>query len=297
MGALRQLRRKPAFTILALLMIALGVGATSGIFSVVNGVLLTPLPFPDPGELVFICEANQVQGSCGTVAPPNALDMARHSRSVTDIGLARSWTVVMSADGASQGVAGGLATPDYFRVLQTVPALGRLFVPEDQRGVGSPVAIVSHAFWRTAFGSDSAVVDRRVTIDGQPFTIVGVLPDGFEAPFLSDIELWRPLHIDPASEQHRDWRGFFAIGRLAAGATLAAAQDELSGIATQLADRFPDSNRGWTVQVETLRNRVVGTARSTLLLFGRPIEGARWRCGPPSAPAGAGCCVWCWWRA
>lgn len=266
-GALRQLRRKPSFSLLAAGMIALGVGATSGIFSVVNGVLLTPLPYPDPGRLLLLCESNRGSQSCHTASPPNALDLARLSDRVTDIGLARSWTVVMEAGGVSRGVAGGLATPDYFRVLQTTPALGRLFLPEDQNGVGSPVAVVSHDFWLGAFGGDSSVVGRPVSIDGVPFTIVGVLPEGFRAPFLGGIELWRPLHIDPAAEEHRDWRGFRAVGRLAPGATVVQAQDELSGIAVQLAQRYPDSNRGWTVQVATLHNRIVGSAQSTLWLF------------------------------
>lgn len=182
------------------------MGATSGLFTVVNGVLLTPLPYPEPDRLVMVCEANE------------SLDIATASRTVSQIGLARSWTVAMEFDGTSQGVRGGLATPDFFQVMETAPALGRLLRSEDQVGVGSPVALASYRFWRAAFGGDSTIVGRTVPIDGVATTIVGVLAEGFEAPFLDGIELWWPLHIDPAAEENRDWRGFRAFGRLAPGA-------------------------------------------------------------------------------
>lgn len=266
-GALRQLRRNPAFSAIAIGMIALGVGSTSGIFSVVNGVILTPLSFPDPEALVFICESNRGPDFCHTASPPNSIDLSRDANSISEIGLARRWSVIMSADGSSRGVDGGLATPRYFNVLQTTPALGRLFVEEDQNGVGSPVAVVSYEFWRTAFGADSAAVGRVVDIDGRASTIVGVLPEGFKAPFLAGIELWRPLHIDPADEEHRDWRGFRALARLTPGATVDDARLELSNRAEQLANLFPEANRGWTTDVRPLREQIVGSAGSTLMIF------------------------------
>jgi putative ABC transport system permease protein len=265
--AWRQIRRRPGLVVLALIMIALGVGATSGIFTVVNGVLLTPLPYPEPHRLVMVCEANEARASCGTLSPPNALDLAKASQTVSRIGLARSWTVAMEIEGKSQGIGGGLATPDFFQVMETAPALGRLFQPEDQAGVGSAVAIVSHLFWRTAFGGDSTIVGGSVAIDGVPTIIVGVLPEGFEAPFLGGIELWRPLHIDPAAEEHRDWRGFKAFGRLAPGATVQQAAEELSTIGGELARRHPDVNKGWVVHVDPLRDRIIGSTESMLLLF------------------------------
>ena len=128
--------------------------------------LTNRLPYPEPDRLVMVCEANEARASCATVSPPNALDLAKESRTVSRIGLARSWTVAMEIGGESQGVGGGLATPDFFQVMETAPALGRLFQPEDQAGVGSPVALASHRFWRTAFGGDSTIVGRSVAIDG-----------------------------------------------------------------------------------------------------------------------------------
>ena len=236
--AWRQIRRRPGLVVLALLMIALGVGATSGIFTVVNGVLLTPLPYPEPHRLVMVCEANEARASCGTMSPPNALDLAKASQTVSRIGLARSWTVAMEIEGKSQGIGGGLATPDFFQVMETAPALGRLFQPEDQAGVGSAVAIVSHLFWRTAFGGDSTIVGGSVAIDGVPTIIVGVLPEvgvklvaffDIGNAFLAD-DAFKPSELRYAAGWGVRWLSPFGPLRIEIGYPLEPEEDEDSPV-------------------------------------------------------------------
>ncbi len=263
----RQVWRRPGFSILAISMIALGVGGTAAIFGVVNGILLKPLPLTDPDRVVLVCEGNASSGDWCGASPPNSLDWRRASNTLAGIGLARGWPMTLQAGESTEKITGGLATPEFFDVAMVEPALGRLLIPEDQRGVGSPVAVLSHEYWQARFGADSTVVGRSIVIDGESVTVVGVLPQHFEAPLLSQIELWRPLHIDPADEEHRDWRGFLAYARLSEGATVAQAGAELSALGRSLAAKYPEANEGWNLRVEPLRNRVVGSVEPMLLLF------------------------------
>ncbi len=263
----RQLWRRPGFSVLAIAMIALGVGGTSAIFGIVNGILLKPLSLPEPDRVVLVCEGNATSGDWCGASPPNALDWARNSRTLQTIGLARSWPMTLQDGEKTERIAAGLATPDFFRVAGVAPLLGRLFMPEDQQGVGAAVALVGHEYWQSRFGADPDLVGRSVTIDGQSVTVVGVLPEGFEVPLLDWVQFWRPLHIDPADEEHRDWRGFLAYARLTDGASVSQAEQELTTIGQALVAQHPETNEGWTLRVETLRHRVVGSVEPMLLLF------------------------------
>ncbi|MEJ2679156.1 MAG: ABC transporter permease [Gemmatimonadota bacterium] len=228
--AFRALMKRPLFTGVAVLTLAVGIGANTAIFSIVRGVLLRPLPFERSDRLVRICETNPQVGNYCVASPPNVMDWRAGSRTLSEIGLGRDWPFhLRTEDGEQTTIAGGLATAGLFRALRVKPALGRLIEPEDVVP-GRQVIVLDHRLWADRFGSDPGIVGRRVDLDGEPFTVVGVLPAGFEVPGLEYVRLWRPLYFDPRNEENRIWRGFQVIGRMADGATLAQTRSELDAI-------------------------------------------------------------------
>jgi predicted permease len=265
--AVRALLKSPSFSVLAVLTLALGIGISVAIFSVVDNVLLRPLPFADSRRLVAICETHpSVEGFC-VASPPDVEDFAAASRTLSSIGLGRDWPFTARRGTASEGVDGGLATPGLFRTLQLTPALGRFFRPEDMGPGAARVTVLSDALWRSWFGADPQAVGRSLVLDGQSYEIVGVMRPGAEVPQLEDAKLWVPLPFNPKDEDNRKWRGFFGVGRLAAGATPASAASELGAIQRDLGVRYPQTNREWGVRVEPLLDQMVGPVRPTLLVF------------------------------
>jgi putative ABC transport system permease protein len=265
--AVRTLLRSRSFAVIAVLTLALGIGVSVAIFSVVDHVLLRPLPFPDSRRLVALCETHpSVEGFC-IASPPDVEDWARSSRTLASVGLGRDWSFSARRGPVAAGVAGGLATPGLFRTLEITPALGRLFRPDEVGPGARGVVVLSDGLWRSWFGGDRAAIGQVVMLDGKGYEIVGVLRPGTEVPGLEEAQLWVPLPFDPKDEDNRKWRGFEVIGRLAPGATPAAAASELGGIQRDLAARYPQTNKDWGVRVESLLDNLVGPVRPTLLVF------------------------------
>ena len=265
--AVRALRKSPGFSLLAVLTLALGIGVSVAIFSVVDRVLLRPLPFPDSRRLVALCETHpSLQGFC-IASPPDVEDWSRTARSLVSIGLGREWPYTARRGAEAEGVDGGIATPGLFATLQVTPALGRFFRADEMGPGAHHVVVLSDALWRSWYGADRAVLGRTVTLDGAGYEIVGVMRSGDEVPGLEDAKLWVPLPFDPKDEQNRKWRGFEVVGRLAPGATRASAAAELAGIQRDLAARFPQTNKDYGVRVESLLDNLVGAVRPTLLVF------------------------------
>ena len=264
---IRQLLRRPGFSLVAVLTLALGSGAAAAMFGIVDRVLLRPLPFFESDRLVSLCETNpSLEGFC-VASPPNVEDWSRRSRALTSFGLGRTWSFSLRTETGSQGVAGGLATPGLFRTLRVTPMLGRMLAPEDLTPSGRHVAVLSAGFWATHFGGDRSVLGRAIVLDGEPYEIVGVLGAVADVPHLSSVQVWVPLPFDPRDEENRRWRGFETFGRLAAGVTVAAAQRELEALQRDLALSHPETNRGWGARVVPLLDSVVGPVRPTLLVF------------------------------
>ena len=263
----RQLVRHRGYTIAAVLTLGLALGATTAIFSVVNGVLLRPLPFPDGSRLVTICERNpRVEGFC-IASPPNVEDWRTQAKTLVDAGIARDWSFHVLDGDRTVPLYTGIASGSFFATLGVRPELGRLIVPGEY-GPEHRVAMLSDAAWRNRFGADSTVVGRTVTLDGDPTTIVGVLPPSADIPHLEGMELWASLPFDYAHDQeYRVWRGFRTVARLAPGATREAAQAELNTIATRLASQYPETNKGWQPEVIDLRDSLVGNVRARLFVF------------------------------
>jgi putative ABC transport system permease protein len=264
--AARQLASRPGFTAVAMLTLALGTGAAIAVFAVVDAVILRPLPFADAGRLVSLAETHPSIEDFWVASAPNASDWAAASRHVPEIGQGRTRAFTMRAGDVAESVRGGIATATLFGVLRARPAIGRLFAVDDM-GPAAHVAIISDEFWKARFGGDPAIVGRQVDLDGAAHEIIGILPRGFGVPQLEAVQLWTPVPFNPRDDMQRQWRGFVTIGRLAPDATIAAATAELGTVQQMLAERYPETNRGWGVRARPLLESVVGSVKPTLFVF------------------------------
>ena len=269
--ALRVLRRNPTFAIVTILTLGLGIGANSAIFSVVNGILFRDLPFPEPDRLVSLCETRPDEaGTCATASTPNVADWAERSRSFQDIGVFRWWGHILEAPEGAESVSSLIATPEFFQVMGYQPAIGRIFRPQDQLEGNRNTAVLDHDFWESRFGSDPEIVGARVILSGEPFEVIGVLQEGQKPPAIGGepgADVWLPLHFDPRDNERREWRGFYAVGRLGPEARLEVARQELGVIRMGLVEEYPEANREWGLQLTTLHDRVVGRVENTLFFF------------------------------
>jgi putative ABC transport system permease protein len=264
--ALRQLRKTPAFTAVAVVTLALGIGANSAIFALVDATLLRPLPFAEPDRLVALHET--VAGGRSYVSPLNLQDWAARSRSLDGVAAFTPGVgamVMAREDGSAENVSRQWVTAPIFDVMGVRPVVGRTFLPADaeQR---ARVVVMSEPYWRTRFAADPRVVGRELRLDGMPFTVVGIVPETFRLVGRSDI--WAMRSFVGAPDRMRGFYGFSAVGRLKPGVTPEAAQAELQGVAAGLAQDYPTTNTGRGIELESLRDAYVGVdVRLTSLMF------------------------------
>ena len=264
--ALRQLRRSPGFTLVAVITLALGIGANSAIFALVDATLLRPLPFAHPDRLVMVWERTDRSQRSG-VSPLNMTDWNERSRTVDVIAgfVPNVGGMVMSGrDGNAETVTRQWVTAGFFDVLGVKPIAGRTFSASDN-DTRANVAVMSEALWRTRFDADPALIGRELRLDGMPFTVVGVVPQDFQ--LLGRTNLWGMVPIDrrPALRRAYMLRG---IGRMKAGGTVEGARAELSTIAEGLAREFPETNKGRGVTIEPMHDALIGSElRTTAMLF------------------------------
>jgi putative ABC transport system permease protein len=268
--AFRNLAKNPGFTAAALLCLALGIGATSAIFSVVYAVLLRPLPFADPDRVVMVWDHFLLQDTPKSpVSAQEFLDVRSQNNIFTDVGSTAAQLVGLSGKDEPQQLVSGRASESFFRVLGVKPFLGRLFTPEEDRLGNNKVALLSYELWKDRFGSDPGVVGSKVTLDGDPYVVVGVLPDGFEfGPFHSD--LWTPQGLSLGKLPPRHIRFTSLVGRLKPGVTLDKAQAELDILARRFEREYPDSypaGSGWGMHLVPIHEDMVGNVRRTLLVL------------------------------
>ena len=267
--AWRSYAKAPAFTALVTFTLALGIGSSTAIFSIVNGILLRPLPFPEPERLLWISEGN-TRGNSISVSWPNFLDWRARQHSFEALGLSRGNEFTLTGHGQAQRVTARTVTANFFQIVGIQPVIGRPFMEKDDIPGASPVAIVSHEFWQRQLGRDDAALGRALNLGEFQFTIVGILPPGFR--YLRDYDLF--VAIGPyASSNMLNTRGnhagFTALGRLKHGITKEAATAELEGIASDLRRQYPDTNAGIIPIVWRLQDRLVNQDRTTLMvLFG-----------------------------
>jgi predicted permease len=267
--AVRTFVRSPGFTAVAILTLALGIGANTAIFGVINGVLLRPLPLGDPERLTVVWERNQSDGIEKSAASTGIfLDWRERTRTFTDL---TAWIftnfTIQEDDNASIALDGVLVYPNFFDVLRTSPLIGRAFTADDappgQRGT---VALISYRLWQDRWGADPDIVGRTVRLDGRPTTIVGVMRPDVAAPDPA-ADVWLPAAFTAPVRWVRHNRSLLVYGRLAPGATIAQAQEDVARIAAELAQgEFADIYEGWDAVIEPMQEQVVGNARATLLV-------------------------------
>jgi len=268
--SLRGLLRVPAFTAVCVLTLAVGIAAATAIFSVVNGVLLTPLPYVESERLVGLWHSDPSFGFDKLSQSPGTYQLYReHSRSFEDIALYRSSQVNVTGDGAPERLPAALITPSLFPVLRVKPSLGRAFVAAEGLPGTASVVLLSDRLWRQRFGADPRALGRQVRINGIPREIVGVMPAGFEFP-RPDTELWLPLQIDPAQAKLEEF-GPAGVARLRPGTTPAAAQADLerllAGLASHDAAMAELAREGFHARVLPLSEDVVGNVGHTLWIL------------------------------
>jgi putative ABC transport system permease protein len=268
--AARTLVRRPGFTATIVLVLGLGIGGTATLFSVVESVLLRPLPYRHPEELVVLWQNNLSQDTPqDPISIPDFYDLKAQQRGLSELTPYRFWRWSMSApEREPEQVVGGQVSREFLSVLGVNPILGRNFLPEEDRPGGEKAVILDHQFWLSRFGGDPAVLGRLVEMDDVPTRIVGVLPATFVSPTGNHEIVWLPLQADPLSAP-RQIRWLRGIGRLGKGVTLERANRELSVVMERLNEQHLDLNKGRGAYVLPLREDLVGSIRSSLLiLFG-----------------------------
>jgi putative ABC transport system permease protein len=259
--ALRLCAKAPGFAGAAILTLAIGVGVSTAVFSVVNGVLLRPLPFVDPDRLAFITRE-------GDVGLADGADWRAQSRTFQEIALfLRTWEFDLTGGGEPERLRGAVVEPRFFRVLGVRPVLGRLLTDDDDRLGGPHVAVISEGLWRRRFGADPSVVGRSITLSDHATTIVGVMPA--RTDFLHDgLDLWVPPAVEtPWAVPERGTNNFDAIGRLAPGASFEEARAEMAAISRRLEQAYPKTNRGKIVDPLPMLAFMVGQTRQALLVL------------------------------
>jgi predicted permease len=265
--SLRSLLRNPGFTCVAVLTVALGIGANTAMFSVVQGVLLAPLPFPQPDRLAFVWE-NRPGVSELDASYPNFEDWQRASRSFDSMAAITFHNFDLTAPGRAEHLVGIRATAGLLATLGIHPALGRDIAPSDDVENAAPTALISNALWRERFNANPHVIGASLVMDGRSFTITGVLPGGFH--LLTDAAVITPLRpLLPTIYRDRSVEALAVLGRLKTGFTLGQASGEMNAIQRDLDMQYPDANRGVGIALTPLKQQVVGDVKATiLLLFG-----------------------------
>jgi predicted permease len=263
--ALRLIRKSPGAAIIAVLTVAIGVGANTAIFSVIRAVLLKPLPYADADRVVALAESWPNLNGPRPISKLNYRDWAEQNTVFELMAAVRWWTVTLSAGGEPVYLAGSLVSPSYFQVFGLHAALGRTFAAGDEQPGHADVVVLSHRLWTSQFGSDPGVVGRTVRLDGDVCTVIGVMPAGTSVDFYAPA-LFRPLTFDviPLRSDHE----LSAVAKLKQGVTLEQARTEMNAIGDRLANTYPESNKGYGVVVQPFRRPVgLDTEASLYLLF------------------------------
>jgi putative ABC transport system permease protein len=267
---LRSLLKKPGFTLTAVITLAIGIGANSAIFSVINGVLLRSLSYANPHSIVMIWERNVTEAVRlqNVVSPANFLDWQKQSTSFEHMAAVADQRVNLTGGvGEPEEIKAQFVSQQFFPALGVEPTIGRFFVPEEDRVGNDLVIILSHQLWQDRFGSDPAIVGKQATISGRQRTVVGVMPPGFHF-FDNQVKAWMPMALDPAIDyREKTGRYLRVVARLKPAVTVQHAQAELSGIAKQLEQALPKYNTGWGVDVMRIHEQVVGEIRPILIVL------------------------------
>jgi predicted permease len=267
--AVRALTRRPGYTATIVITLVLAIGATTAVFSVVNGVLLHPLPHPDPEELALVWEVDQRPGFFRDRVPATVehfIDWREHNRVFESMAAFQSYLVTFRGAGDPERVLAGNATANFFATLGVNATIGRTFVPEDDVAGADRVVLLGHTFWQTRFGGDPSVIGRSVDINNSTRTVVGVLPHGFEL-LDRDYAVWFPIMLAEQGLRYPHSHRLDVVSRMKPGVTVAMAQRDMERVFGNLREAYPEFLTGLDVNVESLTDHVVGRIRPALLLL------------------------------
>lgn len=266
--SLRALRRKPGFTFVTVLTLAIGIGGTTAIFGAVNAVLLRPLPFPQPDQLVTVYKTSRQQPDRigGAVSPPDFTDWRRDGTVFTELAAFDNDSFALTGNGPAEQIPTAEVTGGFFEVLGLQPLLGRPITTDDDPMGGRDVVVLSHAIWTRRFGADPGIIGRLLTVDGVSREVIGVMPPGIQYPLLS--EMWIPLRFSAKDlETQRGAHYIDVLGRLKPGTSIENARAGMRAIALRLAESYPRTNRDSSASVHPLRDSLVGSVRQSMLVL------------------------------
>jgi putative ABC transport system permease protein len=268
--AIRMLAKSPGFTLVAVLTLALGIGANTAIFSIVNAVLLRPLPFQDSSQLVLLRETYKGVGNV-SVSYPNFLDWRQQSHSFSAMAVVNNVAFNLSGVAQPENIGGYAVSPNFLALVGVRPVLGRDFLPAEEKPGTAPVILLSYQLWQSHLGADPAVIGRSITLDGRSFSIVGVLPPAFRLLDRTDVLV--PIGVFAADLTDRGERGDTdVVGRLSPGVRLSQAAVEMNTITARLAAQYPQTNHGFGAHLESFREAFSGDTRlAVLVLFGAVV--------------------------
>jgi putative ABC transport system permease protein len=264
---LRMLVKNPCFTAAAIVTLALGIGANTAIFSVVNTVLLRALPYKDADHLVMVWSYNRPSGqTLDLVSAPDLADWRSQNHVFQAMAASTDFMYTLTGAGEPTTIIGYQFSPEYFRVLGVAPLLGRTFLPEENQPGKNHVAVLNWRLWQSRFGGDRGIVGKTATLDGEPYTIVGVMPHGVDYPGAT--QLWTPLTVPPGAATNRNYRYLRVIARLKPGVAIQQAQAEMNAIASRLAREYPKTNKDEdATNIISLRQTITGDIRPALLVL------------------------------
>jgi putative ABC transport system permease protein len=268
-SGVRSLVHSPIFTAVTVLSLALGIGANTAIFSVVNGLLLRPLPYPEPEQIVNVWHTPPQQSFPGlarfSVSPGNYLDWKAQSSAFEQMAVYSYNGLSLSTSNDPLPLIGATVSSDFFSVLRSNAMQGRIFTPDEERPGRDQVVVIGHGLWQRAFGANPNIIGQTLTLNSRSFTVVGIMPAGFEFP--REAELWVPLAWDDKERQVRSIHDYLVVARLKQNVSLEQAQAEMSTISSRLEQQYPEENRGWGAVVIPLHEDLVGDLRQALLVL------------------------------
>src|SRR6266481_3715534 len=266
----RMLAKSPGFAAVAILTMALGIGANSALFSVVNGVLLNPLPYPDPDQLVTLAESKPNFDS-GSISFPNFRDWRKNNRTFSKMGISRPYSYSLTGRGEAEQVSAEFISSDYLAVLGVKPVIGRLFAEGEDEIGASPIVLIGEGFWNRKFGAAPDIVGQGLTLDGKTFTIVGVVPASFKLQVWSfrPSDVYAPIGqwTNPILNLRPAGLGFHGVGRLKPGVTIQQARADMKRVTGDLAAAYPDADTGIGATLMPLKEQMVGDVRQLLLVL------------------------------
>ena len=262
----RMLTKKPLFTIIAVLTLALGIGANTAIFSVVNAVLLRSLPYHNAKQLIIL-STTSTSGDRDGLSVPEAQDYQARMQSLEDLTAFQSQSVNVTGGDRPDRVRGAFVSANFFKVFNLTPLIGRTFAEGEDRQGGEKLAVVNEKMWQERLNSDPNLQAKKLILNGEPYSVIGVVSSSFKEPFDPEVEVWMPVPNYPGNSGTREWRQLFGIGHLRPGVSLAQAQAEAGTIASQLAQAYPKENAGRNARLEYFSDLLVSRVRPMLWLL------------------------------